>query len=257
MNAIQTIEMFCWKRTRRLSLLTALLATLGVAGPAASTAAGLSEAELFFELNDTDEDLGIHASVDGGPYTRLEIEDKYGRNLLVMTAHGSLANQGQTQFFMESAEPSFDELDPEVFFKRFPEGTYEIEATRGNLEFEGKVKLSHVMAAPAGEVEVSGVPAVECDEAQLPVIPEPILVDWAMVTESHPDVGKDGAVEIVRYQFFAEIEGAKLAVDLPPDITEFEIPGEFLDLGDEFKYEIIARTSKGNNTAVEYCFILD
>jgi hypothetical protein len=29
---------------------------------------------------------------------------------------------------------------------------------------------------------------------------------------------------------------------------------EVIDLGDEFKFEIIARTASGNNTAVENCF---
>ena len=32
-------------------------------------------AEVFFELNNTDGDLGIHSLVDGGPWKRLQIED--------------------------------------------------------------------------------------------------------------------------------------------------------------------------------------
>ena len=31
-------------------------------------------AELFLELNDTDGDLGLHAEIDGEPWTSLEIE---------------------------------------------------------------------------------------------------------------------------------------------------------------------------------------
>jgi hypothetical protein len=219
----------------------------------------LSEAELFFELNDTDGDLGIHSSVDGGPYVRLEIEDARGRTMLVMQGRGRMAQQGLTQFFLESAEPSFDELDPEDFFRRFPEGTYEIEATTADREeLEAEVELSHVMAAPVDGITVAGVPAAEdCDDPNLPVVSEPVLIDWEPVTTSHPEIGRPGPVEIVRYQFFVEREGVKLSVDLPPDVTEFLVPADVLALGDEFKYEIIARTASGNNTAIENCFLLE
>ena len=39
----------------------------------------------------------------------------------------SLRQQGMTEFFFESAEPSFDELSPARFFNRFRQGIYEIE----------------------------------------------------------------------------------------------------------------------------------
>ncbi len=38
--------------------------------------------------------------------------------------------------------------------------------------------------------------------------------------------------------------------------TEFQIPEEILALSTDFKYELIARTASGNNTAVEACFTL-
>ena len=40
------------------------------------------EAELFFELNDTDGDLGIHALIDGEPWKKLEIAGPGERELL-------------------------------------------------------------------------------------------------------------------------------------------------------------------------------
>ena len=85
------------------------------------------EAELFFELNNTDGDLGIHASIDGEPWKRLSIEDPNGRRILKIGASGRLRSQGLTQLFFESAEPVFAELSPATFFARFPEGIYEIE----------------------------------------------------------------------------------------------------------------------------------
>ena len=65
------------------------LAGLGFPSPASAAPLQLSEAELFFELNDTDGDLGIHASIDGGPYTLLEIEDPQGRTVLQVQGEGA------------------------------------------------------------------------------------------------------------------------------------------------------------------------
>jgi hypothetical protein len=45
-----------------------------------------------------------------------------------------------------------------------------------------------------------------------------------------------------------------LSLDLPPEVTEFEIPESLTAAGGVFKFEIIARTSTGNNTAIESCF---
>lgn len=74
-----------------------------------------TEAALFFELNDTDGDLGFHASIDGEPWTGLAIE-----NLLEISADRELRNQGLTQLSFESAEPSFDDLAPPDFFRGSP-----------------------------------------------------------------------------------------------------------------------------------------
>jgi hypothetical protein len=226
--------------------------------PPSVQAAEFSEAELFFELNDTDGDLGIHASIDGGPYSRLKIEDTNERVIFLVTASGRLAHQGLTQLFLESAEPSFDELDPEEFFRRFPKGTYEIEAVSlTGEEIEGTVVLSHILAAPVGNITVNGVPAAEdCDAVPLPTVHEPVTIDWDPVKRSHPEIGDSGPVKIVRYQFFVEQGDVKFGVDLPPTVTQFQVPAEILALGGTFKFEIIARTASGNNTAIETCFTL-
>ncbi len=238
--------------------------TLAVATPSV-WAAEFSEAELFLELNDTDGDLGIHASIDGGPYSRLEIEDPNERVILLIRAQGKLARHGLTQLFFESAEPSFDELDPEVFFQRFPEGEYEISAIPlEGMELESTVELSHVLAAPVGNVMVNTEPAAEnCDDLPLPSVSEPVIIDWDAVTHSHPDFGDQVPVEIVRYQFFVEQGDLKFSADLLPDtvdVTEFQVPSEIFALGDTdepFKFEIIARTATNNNTAIESCFTLE
>lgn len=244
---------------RLLLLLTIPFSVGSLAAPLAARQAARSQpfavAELFFELNDTDGDLGIHAAIDGGVWTSLEVEGPQDRDLLAIASKGRLFSQGLTQLAFESAEPSFDELDPATFFRRFPEGVYEIEAlAQGGGTFRSKVRLSHVLAAPA-EATVSGLPAAEsCDADVLPEVAAPVLIDWDPVTESHPDIGTAGPVRIVRYQFFVDQGATHLSLDLPPTVTEFEIPASITTAGGVFKFEIIARTSTGNNTAVESCF---
>jgi hypothetical protein len=217
-----------------------------------------AEAELFFELNDTDGDLGIHASIDGGPWTSLRIEAPGERTLLDLLSRGRLRSQGLTQLFLESAEPPFDELTPEGFFRRFPEGRYQIEGSLQDGRTIAKVaSLSHVLAAPPQNVTISGEPTAEnCDAANLPVVFAPVTIDWDPVTHSHPEIGRSGPVKVSRYELFVEREGVKLSLDLPSSVTEFEIPDGVTKLGDEFKFEIIVRTTTGNNTAIESCFVV-
>jgi hypothetical protein len=249
--------------TRRLkSSLLVVLAFSILAGaaiarhPAAQGRVRFTEAEVFFELNETDGDLGIHASVDGGQWTELAIDGPGDRMLLDIVSRGRLRSQGLTQLFFESAEPPFDVLAPDEFFRRFPEGRYEIEARlQDGGEVTGTALLSHVLAGPPQNVTVSGVPAAEsCDAPVLPNVFAPVTIRWDPVTGSHPELGKRGPVQISRYQLFVEQQNIRLSLDLPPTVTEFEIPTAVTDLGDEFKFEIIVRTAAGNNTAVESCF---
>ena len=241
------------------ALVTTML-TFG--GVAAATPDGQREArpfpvaQLFFELNNSDGDLGIHAEIDGAAWTSLEIDGPGDRPLLSLVSKGKLRTQGLTQLAFESAEPPFDELDPADFFRRFPQGTYEIEGrAQGGGTYESTVYLSHVLAAPPGNITINGQPAAaNCDATPLPEVVAPVLVRWDPVTTSHPTIGKAGPVQISRYQFFMEYAQGKLSIDLPPTATGYEAPFADSDRGRVFKFEIIARTSTGNNTAVESCF---
>ena len=115
-----------------------------------------SEAEIFFELNNTDGDLGIHALIDGDPWKRLQIEDTAERRMLNVRVSGRLRRQGLTEIFFESAEPTFAELSPARFFRRFPAGTYEVEGlTLEGDELEGEVTLTHVIPAPPDSITLN------------------------------------------------------------------------------------------------------
>ena len=240
----------------------AAIAMLCATAPGTTIAAvPFAEAQLFFELNDTDGDLGIHALIDGNAWKQLRIEDPDEREILFILATGSLRRQGMTEFFFESAEPSFDDLRPEQFFRRFPAGTYEISAVpRSGTELGSEVVVSHVMPAPAGNISIGGQPAAEnCDAAVLPKAPgnQTLTVSWAAVTTSHPEIGDPGNVTIAEYEVIVEADDVKLSANLPPGQTQLQVPASFLALSDEWKLEILARATNFNRTAVETCFTVD
>jgi len=257
------------KRQAKLSvvLLSAVITlVLGIAAPDSwaeddDIEIPFAIANIFFELNDTDGDLGIHALIDGEPWKKLEIENPKEREILDIRVRGRLRRQGLTEIFYESAEPVFDELPPEVFFRRFPEGEYEIEGiTLDGQKLESTALLTHVMPAPPGNIMISGVSAAEdCDADPLPAVSEPVVISWNPVTESHPEIGKEGPIEVVKYQVVVTQEdlGIVLSVDLPPTVTELEIPVGFTALSEEFKFEILVREASGNQTAVESCFVIE
>ena len=236
-------------------------------------------AELFFELNNTDGDLGIHALVDGEPWKKLEIEDPRGRKMLDIYVKGRLRRQGLTELFFESAEPTFDEFSPKRFFRRFREGIYEIEGiTLEGDELDSEALLTHVMPAPP-EPTVNDEPMAEdCDEESpnydAPEVNAPVTIAWPAVTMSHDDPEGGGAgvqppvlVTIVNYELVVEAETedgfeSVFSVILPPDVREVTIPTAFIELGldedgeGEFKYEVLAREASYNQTAVESCFVV-
>lgn len=221
------------------------------------------EAFIFFELNDTDGDLGIHAKVDGGPWKRLSMErDADDRTLLNIRVRSSLRRQGLTELFFESAEPTFDELDPEEFFRRFPEGEYEVEgvSTEGE-ELESETEITHLIPAPV-QPSINGMPAAPDCDSELPVVSDdaPVVITWPEVALSHPELGRTNEpIEVVNYEAVAEIDDTpyKVSALLPPSARSFQIPAEILALGDEIKFEILVRESSYNQTGVESCFELE
>lgn len=241
------------------ALTLAMISAPGIASAQATEA--FSEATIYFELNDSDGDLGIHGSIDGDEWRRLKIEDPKERVILNTIVLGRLARQGLTEFFFESAEPRFDELDPADFFLRFPEGTYEVEGrTLDGRVLENEVEISHVMPAPAGGIRINGIPAaVNCSTLPLPVVSEPVRVEWDEVTTSHPTIGTPGqSVDVEEYQVFLELRGTsvKMSSELPPGTISMQVPLDFTARGDQFKLEVLVRAENGNQTATETCFDL-
>jgi len=231
------------------------------------------EASIFFELNDTDGDLGIHALVDGDPWKSLKIEGPDERTLIWVSSWSKMRRHGLTELFFESAEYPFVSEDseevtltPEQFFHRFPAGEYEIEGrTVEGEELESEVDVTHRMPAPAGNLRVNGTVATpaeeeDCDDLDLPTQSGDVTISWDLVTTSHPTIGtpNSGAIDIVRYEAVAEWEDEEnvyvFSVVLQPHQRSITVPATFFEGAEEFKVEVLAReASGGNQTAVESC----
>jgi hypothetical protein len=96
----------------------------------------------------------------------------------------------------------------------------------------------------------------------VPSVGEPLTLTWDEVTESHPELGRTGEpIKVVRYELIVErtapTTGLKFTVELPPEVTEVELPEGLAEAGDEFKAEVLVREAGGNQTAVESCFVVD
>ncbi len=61
------------------------------------------------------EDLGIQVSLDGEPWRMIKVFSPGGgwQRVLQVNGAGSVRQLGLTEFFMESNEPSFEEVPPE------------------------------------------------------------------------------------------------------------------------------------------------
>lgn len=253
-------------RSSRLVCLLAVWISLAPAAIGAEEKGGeelsFSKASIFFELNDSDGDLGIHALIDGDAWKSLSIETPDERENLRISVKGRLRQQGLTEIFFESAEPTFDELPPERFFKRFSEGIYEIEGlTLDGQELEGEAVVTHLIPAPVDDLMLNGEELPHCDD-ELPVIDADedgdYEVSWDHSELSHPELGRTGEpIKIARYEVIVEGEGVlNVSAVLPPDVTSYEFPAELFETGDEAKVEVLVREEGGNQTARETCFVV-
>ena len=123
-----------------------------------------------------------------------------------------------------------------------------------------------MLPAPPAGVTVSDTEIdleLDCDEDELPVVTTPVVISWEPVTLSHPGIGRTGEmIEVDGYQVVVEQDVGEqeliFSVDLPPSVTEVEVPSGFIGLGgEEFDFEILVREASGNLTAIESCFLVE
>lgn len=219
------------------------------------------ETHLYFELNNTDGDLGFHGLIDGENWITLEIDNPDGEELFDIKLDNQLRVQSLTELFFESTEPNFDDLAPAIFFERFMEGEYEVE---GNMadggELSSTATVTHLIPAPPANLTINGQPLPDGCDGDIPLASEPVTISWDPVTMSHPSLGRTGeSVDVSSYEVVierVEPDNVKFTHQLPAGQTSLQVNSVLAQSGDEIKMEVLVREESGNQTATETCFIL-
>ena len=249
---------------RNMRLLAVLLVPavilIMVAAASHVRAQEVSEAEVFFEFNSTDLDLGFDIFLDADPWVSATVEDPDGEIFIVDT-DGGLREKGNTEIMTESGEPPFcedveeedcdddfiqDKIDE--FQAEFPQGIYTFKVTtvEGDM-LEAIAELSHDLpAAPDIRRPREGTR-----------IKKVKVIRWKDASEADDP-------EIIGYEVVAEavIDGETFVntATLPGNVKRFTISREFLKLVrrahkrgtlEEFKAEVIARADNLNKTISE------
>lgn len=243
------------RRMRGLEFIALAAATLLVA--AAAEAGGrrpapkvpFKDTRLKIEANDTDGDAGIQVFLDSDPWRSIEITDPRGRKLFQSETKGKFGLQGGTELFMESGEPSFDDVPLEEFLARFPEGQYRFRGDGNEGErFEGFATLTHDI--PAGPFLVGP------HEGGALVDPDDAVVEW----ESVPPVNGS---PIIAYEVLVVLSDTglpalpKIALDvmMPPTATSLAVPPGFLRPDTRYEWEVLAIEEGGNQTLSSSFFV--
>lgn len=249
---------------RRLAWMLAALVSAALSSGAADAASAFDEADIFFELNATAGDLGVHVSLDGESWKDLRIEDPRGRNIVTLEPQGSTRKIGLTELFFEGSEPPLVEVSFARFLALFPPGQYRFHGrTIAGQLLRNTDPLTAELPCP---VKVVSPPADK------PVAANDVVIRWQPAPGVfNPDTGickKNQNVELVSYEVIAEIVNeAKgivrhLNVELAAGATEMPIPRAFLEEGrrlngTEFKLEVIAIEDTGNKTITEGTFQIE
>lgn len=208
-----------------------------------------SGAKIIIEFNASDNDVGVQVLLDGEDWHRLRIEGPDGRMMLDITSSGSLREQGLTELFFESSEPSLDEVPLDVFLARFPEGTYGFEGkTIDGIQLEGNAILTHVI--PAGPEIVSP------PQGNIPPMVDPgnLVIEWKAVTET-----MTGSRDITISGYQVVVDGGnpsrRFDVTLSAATTSVKLPPEFLERVTEYAFEVLAIEAGGNQTITAGTFV--
>jgi fibronectin type III domain protein len=240
----------------RAGLLAALVIVAGIAAfasVAATTSNGspgrkaaakplrLADATMIIEVNSTDGDAGLQVFLDGEPWSEMAVFAPDRRKVLDVDATGRLNRFGLTELFSESHEPEFSELPLAKFKRRFPAGRYRFRGrTVEGRRLVGSARFSH--DTPAGPEITSPAAGATVPEAGL-------VARWNRGSQP-------AGVEIAGYRVIVEREEPLRVfnADLPASATSVTIPAEFLEPSTEYKLEVQAIETSGNQTISELTF---
>ena len=259
-----TLEPFVSPRAlcrRTLPLVPLAVLAWPVPPSGAAEALEFAEADIFYELDATAGDIGVHVALDAESWRDLRIESPAGHTIIEVEPEGNLKEIGLTELFFEGEEPSLDEVPFARFRSLFPEGDYVFVArTTDGQELRSTDPLTAELPCPVTVVSPAEEQAVPPDEVVVSWQPAPGVFD---PDTRKCDTGED--VELVGYQVIVLLENEEeglrreFLVDLPPGATRVPVPVEFVEEGarvegTEFTLEVLAVEDSGNKTITAQSF---
>jgi len=231
-----------------LVLLTAAaIPILSVRVQAAKEQIELDDAQIFFEENATDGDLGLQFFFDGEGWQSISILDANGKKMVNIKVGGSAKLIGLTEVFSESSEPSFDELPRDEFLALFPPGEYTIIGkTVEGATLVGEATLTHDL--PAAPVITAPAAGAEVDPD------DPLVVTWNLTPNPNPPGSVIEAYQVIVEKDEEDERLRVFSVDMASTDTSVTVPAEFFEPGKNYKVELIAVETSGNKTISERTF---
>ena len=248
------------KRHMRLLAILLVPVVALILGASAPGGWAQDESECWFniEFNASDLDVGVRGFFDFEPWEALVITDPNSSTIADVKALNSLAAQGFAEGFFESGEPTLADVSFSTFLGRFPIGDYEFDAVpiAGGSE-DCTAAFTHVIPC-APEISAAGNRGLGVTISWDPVT---TVVNTGETDEEGEVVCEEGSVTIVGYEVIVETEvdgeEKEYKIDLPGDATSVHVPPEFIALGDEFQFEVLAIEDSGNQTITEEDFCVN
>ena len=200
------------------------------------------DAYAFIEFNSEDDDYGFYVELDGEPWREVRIISPDGEKLFEVNNQGSMAEQGLTSLFFESAELEVDELSREEFLARFPEGEYIL----AGETIEGELLMSTMTVTH----DIPYPPVIISPREDEVVPKDRVVIDWEPMTSP-------AGIEIDIYTVtFCPVDlpegdplpplNIDLTFEVPSYVTEVSIPSELLMPSEEYQIEVYAKEVGGN-----------
>lgn len=212
--------------------------------------------QLYYELNASAGDVGLHGMLDGDTWSTADILGPGGTFRVVRAlANDDSVEFGLTQLFFESNEPPIGERSFNELKTQFPPGVYEaVGATPDNGSLTATKSLTADLPCPPRVF----APQVDDDELVLKWRLKPGVYDPdTQICDSRRNVDVATIEAIVDLQRPGSSEKRTYDVLLAPDSREIAVPMEFFRGSDGLaaKAEILIIDRSGNRTAVEREFV--
>lgn len=209
----------------------------------------IPDARLKFEINATDHDGGVQVFLDADQWKRMSIFDPDGRRIFTTLTDGVMAEQGGTELFLESAEPTFEDLPLRQLLARWPAGRYEFRGVGLDGEsLKGSAILTHDL--PDGPVLVSPIAGDGRQD------PGHTVLRWRRVPPPNgsPIIGYQ-VIVVEPDTGIRSLPNVTLDVMMPPTARRLRVPAGFLKPGTDYEWEVLAIERGGNQTLSSSTFV--